>query len=382
MNMGQADATFWWYVVRAVDESGNTETNVLSVEEPHIIVNLPPVADAGVDQSGANPYFCTFNGAGSSDPDGSITSYTWTFTYNAALQTLTGVSPTFNFAISGSYTVTLTVADNFTPAATDTDQMTVTVNTPPNANAGVDQSGYIDFLVTFNGAASTDADGSIVSYSWTFTYNALPQTRTGVNPTFNFQIADVYTVTLTVTDNLGATDTDTMQVTASYLTHNIALAAGWNMISFAVNTEGGKPLATVFADEWSNIQAIMYYDPLTGDWKQYDKTAPAYMNDLKTADETKGYWVKAAAASTLTVTGKALTTTTITLRGGWNLVGVPDQHSVVASTALAGTGADVLAKFSAATTYKIDVMLASELMVPGNAYWVHVPSATSYVVTY
>jgi PKD repeat protein len=345
-------------------------------------VNLPPVADAGIDQSGTNPYSCTFNGAGSSDPDGSITSYTWTFTYNAALQTLTGVSPTFNFAISGVYTVTLTVADDFTPAATDTDTMTVTVNGLPNANAGVDQTGTIDFLVTFNGAGSSDPDGSIASYSWTFTYNSLPQTRTGVNPTFNFQIAGVYTVTLTVTDNLGATDTDTMTVTANYLTQNIALAAGWNLISVAVNTEGGKALNVLFADEWSNIQTIMYFDTLTGDWKIYDRSQPTFMNDLKTADETKGYWVKAIAGSTLTVTGKALTTTTITLRQGWNLVGCPDNANVAAQTALAGTGYTGLQKYNGAATYLISDMLGTELMVPGSAYWVFVPAATSYNVVY
>ncbi len=35
---GQADATYWWYVVRAVDISSNEEMNTVSVQEPTIVV--------------------------------------------------------------------------------------------------------------------------------------------------------------------------------------------------------------------------------------------------------------------------------------------------------------------------------------------------------
>jgi hypothetical protein len=256
------------------------------------------------------------------------------------------------------------------------------VNTPPVANAGTPQSGNIDYLCTFNGAGSSDADGDILTYTWSFTYNSIPQTLFGVGPTFNFQIAGVYTVTLTVDDGNGGTDTDTMTVTTTPITQNIVVAAGWNLISFAVNTQGGLPLATVFADEWANIASIMWFDTANDDWKIYDKSAPTWLNDLTTADESKGYWVKFNSASTLTMTGKVLTSTTVFLYKGWNMVGCPDNANVQAQTALAGTGYDLLMKFDVGQTYLINSMAGTENMVPGSAYWVHVGNDANYTVVY
>ncbi len=52
---------------------------------------------------------CTFNASGSSDPDGSIAGYNWTFGDSA---TGSGVNPSHTYASGGSYPVTLTVTDN------------------------------------------------------------------------------------------------------------------------------------------------------------------------------------------------------------------------------------------------------------------------------
>jgi subtilisin family serine protease len=68
---------------------------------------------------------CSFNGSGSSDPDGSISSYAWTFGDGA---TGSGVTTSRTYASGGTYTVTLTVTDN--GGATGSSSQSVTVTAP------------------------------------------------------------------------------------------------------------------------------------------------------------------------------------------------------------------------------------------------------------
>jgi outer membrane autotransporter protein len=85
---------------------------------------------------------------------------------------------------------------------------------PPNANAGADQrladgDQQPGENVTLNGSASSDPDGTIVSYQW---FNASnQQIATGATPTV--RLADgQHTLTLLVTDDDGATDVDTVSI--------------------------------------------------------------------------------------------------------------------------------------------------------------------------
>ena len=52
----------------------------------------------------------TFDASGSSDPDGTITSYSWDFGDGSG--TGSGVNPAYSYSAAGTYTVTLTVAGN------------------------------------------------------------------------------------------------------------------------------------------------------------------------------------------------------------------------------------------------------------------------------
>lgn len=96
--------------------------------------NQPPVARITVSPtSGPAPLTVTVSGSTSSDPDGTITSYAWTFGDGA---TASGVSAEHTFAAAGDYAVTLTVTDD--DAATRTATVSV-VATGPGAvfNASV-----------------------------------------------------------------------------------------------------------------------------------------------------------------------------------------------------------------------------------------------------
>jgi hypothetical protein len=89
-------------------------------------------------------------------------------------------------------------------------------NQPPSASFTVsDSNPDVGQTVTFDASGpsgSNDPDGSIVSYSWDFG-DGTP--GSGETTTHTYGSSGTYTVTLTVTDDDGATDTATQQVTVS-----------------------------------------------------------------------------------------------------------------------------------------------------------------------
>jgi hypothetical protein len=98
--------------------------------------NQPPAANAGPDQTvtdsdGNNSESVTLDGSGSSDPDGTISSYVWK---EGTTQIATGATPVVTLAV-GSHTITLTVTDD--DGATATDTVVVTVNAPGGASTTV-----------------------------------------------------------------------------------------------------------------------------------------------------------------------------------------------------------------------------------------------------
>ena len=87
------------------------------------------------------------------------------------------------------------------------------VNEPPVAAVAVSpQVGEAPLPVTFDATASSDADGTIVSWSWDFGDGSI-----GAGAIIAHEYADpgVYTATLTITDDDGGTATTTVQVTAT-----------------------------------------------------------------------------------------------------------------------------------------------------------------------
>jgi len=91
-------------------------------------LNQPPIADAGDDQTAIVGETVTFDGSGSSDPDGTIVSYDWDFDDSAIGS---GGITTHSYSSGGTYEVTLMVTDD--DEATDTDTTIVTVQTPEEA---------------------------------------------------------------------------------------------------------------------------------------------------------------------------------------------------------------------------------------------------------
>lgn len=127
--------------------------------------NSAPVANAGPDQTPYVNETVTLNGGGSTDVDGDLLTYTWTFTSrpansNATLSDVQAVNPTFTIDKAGTYVVSLVVNDG-TVDSNQADTVTIsTLNSAPVAEAGADQSAYVNDVVTLDGSGSTDVDGA------------------------------------------------------------------------------------------------------------------------------------------------------------------------------------------------------------------------------
>ena len=184
------------------DDGTDTATDTVDIT---IVGNLPPVANAGADQTINIGDNATLDGSGSSDSDGSIVSYLW---QEGATTLSTNVSFTLTAPSAGIHTITLTVTDDQGDIGTDT--VDIKVNTAPVANAGPDQNITLGDTLTLDGTASTDDFNSIVTYAWT--ESTIPLTLSGDTTTANIATAGTYTITLTVTDDNGLTDTDTLKV--------------------------------------------------------------------------------------------------------------------------------------------------------------------------
>lgn len=204
--------------LRVTDDSGLTATDTVVITVQQGL----PVAVANSDVSaGPPPLTVNFSSAGSFDPDGAIVLYEWDYesdgTYDFSDPGSGDTQHIYN--AEGNYTATLRVTDN--DGLTGTDLIPIIVsgaNIPPMAVAeALRTTGAVPFIVDFIASNSNDPDGSIVLYEWDFetdgTYDySDPNTGDGQN---TYPIEGSYTATLRVTDNLGASGTDTIDITVT-----------------------------------------------------------------------------------------------------------------------------------------------------------------------
>lgn len=191
------------------DAGGLTGKVSSSVTVAPLPPNKPPVA---AFTSTVSALSVNLDGSTSTDPDGTVASWSWNFGDNTPAGTGSKLSHTY--ADAGTYHVTLTVKDD--NGATDSVTHDVVVTSPPPVNqppTAAFTSSSVDLVASFDGSTSKDPDGTIASYSWDFGDNSAGSAS--VKPTHTYTAAGTYHVSLTVTDNQGATDKVTSTITVS-----------------------------------------------------------------------------------------------------------------------------------------------------------------------
>lgn len=166
--------------------------------------NRPPAADFAWSCQGLT---CQFTDQ-SRDSDGSIASWNWGFgdgSGNSSVQ-----NPVHTFPSAGTYTVTLGVTDNSGAGNVTTKAVAVAAPPPPQNKAPhADFEAHCVNLDCSFTDKSRDDDGTIAGWQWSFGDGGASNDQ---NPLHSYAQAGKYQVTLTVTDNGGASESKTRDV--------------------------------------------------------------------------------------------------------------------------------------------------------------------------
>jgi len=199
-------------ILTAVDDDGgsNSHTVQLSNQPSSVTIdNYAPIATAGNNQVANEDSTVSFGGSAADDP-ADVLSYLWDFGDDSFA---TGVNAIHVYRYAGTYLVILTVTDNH--GAVDQDALFVIIdNIAPISEAGGDQAINEDGTAVFSGSQSIDtaSDKPLLTYLWDFGDGTFGN---GIGTSHVYTKVGTYTVTLMVTDNDGASDTDSLTVSVS-----------------------------------------------------------------------------------------------------------------------------------------------------------------------
>ena len=176
--------------------------------------NLPPVAiisAPAAPATGVAGMAINFDATGSNDPDGALSTLQYSWDFGDGTPVVAGLMASHTFATAGPYTVSLSVTDSAAATTLTTLPITISAAGTPAApvaviTGGPTFTGTVGTPLMLSGALSSDADGTIVSYAWTFGDGTISAIAA---PSVTYATAGAFAITLTVTDNAGLTGTAT-----------------------------------------------------------------------------------------------------------------------------------------------------------------------------
>ena len=216
--------------------------------------NVAPVAAAGPDVTVKEASEVQFDGSASYDPNESdVLSYSWEITDEggSTVDTLGGVDPTYVFATPGMYDVELTVTDDDPDALSDSNSLTITVlenRAPVAIMDGLPDIIAVGDSLDLDGLDSYDPDDDIadLAFAWEIHDSdgtlVTPAPDAGSTSSHVFDTPGEYTITLTVSDPLGAADTDSASVIVeSMFKFDVQFEAG-------ISVEWMRPVVVLIAE--------------------------------------------------------------------------------------------------------------------------------------
>ena len=180
-----------FHVTLSVTDNDGTTSAV----SRQIVANAPPTASFVVTCAAG---MCTYNASGSADPDGTITSYEWTFGDGATLYQPAGSATATHSYRTGTFIVQLVVRDNAGTSAT-ANATVQTVNNPPIASFVTTCDAV---RCTFDASASADPEGRALQYYWWNFGDGYGPNGTAIQQ-HTYATPGTYRVVLTVADDGG-----------------------------------------------------------------------------------------------------------------------------------------------------------------------------------
>ena len=194
---------------------GNSVTRLASLRlVPRGVIVPPAGLSASFTVSPATPaenQTVLFD-ASQSQANVGIARYIWSFGDGSATQTTTGPTVSHAYPTAGTFVASLTIEDTLGRTANTSQTITVAAGVSPTARFTISPTNpTLNTLINFNGTQSTPAPGRrIVSWRWDFgdgTGADGPQVSHAYTQRFTF------TVTLTVTDDVGKTGSIAQTIT-------------------------------------------------------------------------------------------------------------------------------------------------------------------------
>lgn len=192
-----------------------------AIAQKIVVINAPPIAEAGDTIFSGIGQEVIFNASKSFDPDGAIISYAWNFGDG---NTGTGVTTRHKYTEGGIYRVLLTVTDNTTLLNnTAVDTAIVIINNTPEPSFSFKENVCTDEPVFFSAKKSSDKDGDPLTFEWDLG-DGFKSTDSELTHIFSYP--GIYNITLIVNDGKGFINSRSRFVKQLYVNNKPIADAG------------------------------------------------------------------------------------------------------------------------------------------------------------
>lgn len=187
------------YKGKVIVEETNDRITRARLEKIQTVINHKPKAIISAPKVAAENSTVNFIGTDSFDKDGTIVKYLWDFGDG---NTAYGKSISYKYSNYGKYLVTLRVEDNFSEECNyGMDSLEITINAQPKIVVTPTIYGAPNQPLVFDASASSDPDGEIVDYEWSFDHFGL---KKGSVVETAYEKAGIYSAKISLTDNSSA----------------------------------------------------------------------------------------------------------------------------------------------------------------------------------